>query len=200
MDTDQPPPHGRPRNATVDETILRATVGLIATFGLHDATTAEIAARAGVGKDTIYRRWPTKLDLVLAALDHAAGELPPIPTSDALGPDLRDHLVALSRVLHASPLGAAVAALVGEGPREPRIAAWLAAFWRRWIDALDRRLAEADDHGELVMGFGGSHLAELVVGSVAGRWLFRAPPFSAREITGLVETLLEGRLDVPADW
>src|SRR5882672_4805358 len=66
---------GRPRSATADEAILVATRELLAERGWADLTIAEVAARAGVAKTTLYRRWPGKADLVVDAMAALFSEL-----------------------------------------------------------------------------------------------------------------------------
>ena len=194
------PARGRPRSTSADEAILSATMESVARSGFHAATTAAIAARACVGKDTIYRRWTTKLDLVLAALDRHAGDPLELPDSGVLGLDLREYLRGLTGLLGATQAGAVIAALVGEGPQDPRTAGWLARFWQRRIDDLRSMMDRAVARGELVAGHGAEHLPELLVGAVAARWLFRHAPYSDQEVDGLVQAVLEGRLDSPAGW
>jgi len=58
---------GRPRSDEVDKAILRATSELLSERGLDAMTIEDVAARAGVGKSSIYRRWPTKGTLALDA-------------------------------------------------------------------------------------------------------------------------------------
>jgi AcrR family transcriptional regulator len=59
---------GRPRSAEADQAILDATLRMLGTQGVAGTTIEGVAADAGVGKTTIYRRWPTKTDLILAAI------------------------------------------------------------------------------------------------------------------------------------
>src|SRR5262249_48391971 len=59
---------GRPRSPEADRAILQTTVELLATEGLRGLSIERVAERAGVGKTTIYRRWPTKRELAEAAL------------------------------------------------------------------------------------------------------------------------------------
>lgn len=59
---------GRPMDATLDHTILRATVELLGERGFDGFTVQDIADRAGAGLGAIYRRWPNKLDVVVAAI------------------------------------------------------------------------------------------------------------------------------------
>ena len=59
---------GRPRDARVDALVLETALAMLAEVGPTGLSVEEVAARAGVGKSTIYRRWPTKDDLVVASL------------------------------------------------------------------------------------------------------------------------------------
>lgn len=59
---------GRPRDSAADERILRATLQVLGSNGLTAMTMDAVAAKAGVSKPTIYRRWPTKIELATAAI------------------------------------------------------------------------------------------------------------------------------------
>lgn len=61
-------PTGRPRDPALEQAILDATVDLIARRGLAGTSVAEVARRAGTGKAAVYRRWPSKTALVVAAV------------------------------------------------------------------------------------------------------------------------------------
>jgi AcrR family transcriptional regulator len=78
---------GRPRSPEAHAAILRAAVELVAADGLHALSMEAIAARAGVGKATIYRRWKTKEDLVAEALRSVA-RTPEIPDTGSVRGDL----------------------------------------------------------------------------------------------------------------
>lgn len=70
---------GRPRSAEAHQAIVSATLALLDEIGYRALTIEAVAARAGVGKTTIYRRWSSKLELVIEAV----GEMrPPSPTED----------------------------------------------------------------------------------------------------------------------
>lgn len=64
---------GRPRDASVDVRVLRETFGLLAEKGFRGLRIDEVARRAGVPKSTIYRRWPSLVDLAVDAVDAALG-------------------------------------------------------------------------------------------------------------------------------
>ncbi|MDL5158766.1 TetR/AcrR family transcriptional regulator [Actinomycetospora termitidis] len=96
--TDEPAPRsrgGRPRDATRDAAILTATLEVLAEHGYERMTMDQVARRAGAGKATLYRRWPSKADLVVQAVAQfdrmpTLGELPDTG-------DLRGDLLALMR-------------------------------------------------------------------------------------------------------
>ncbi len=78
---------GRQRSEAADHAILDATLELLGEHGYASLTVASVIARAGVSSATLYRRWPTKQDLVAAALATLHAEIVDIDTG-ALGSDL----------------------------------------------------------------------------------------------------------------
>ena len=103
-------PPGRPRSTRVDKAVIGAVLDLLAARTPVDVMSIEaIAARAGVGKAAIYRRWPNKDALLLDAIRTLKGA-PPEPK----GESLREDLVMLTRPLVEAP-----------DPRAGTIMAWL---------------------------------------------------------------------------
>lgn len=82
---------GRPRSLEADTAIIDATLELIVTDGIDGLSVESVAARAGVGKATIYRRWANKEELVVDALASLNDALPDIPDAD----NVRDRLVVM---------------------------------------------------------------------------------------------------------
>lgn len=86
---------GRPRDERIDRDITSAALAVLSDHGFDRFSVEEVAARAGVAKTTVYRRFPTRTDLVLGALVRLNDDLPPAPPP---GP-VRDRLIeALERV------------------------------------------------------------------------------------------------------
>jgi AcrR family transcriptional regulator len=109
---------GRPRSEEAHRAILAAVVELMSEHGLGGLTIESVAARAGVGKTTIYRRWETKNDLVLAAMEQLRPPGPPPDTGSLIG-DL-DALVAIQRErLEASQLPRVIPRVLGESLDDP---------------------------------------------------------------------------------
>src|SRR5882762_579664 len=81
-----PQPRGRPRDPAKREAILAAAYELVLRHGYPKVTMEQIAATAGAGKQTIYRWWTTKAELVLDALEHwAEGAIDPPARGASLG-------------------------------------------------------------------------------------------------------------------
>jgi AcrR family transcriptional regulator len=82
---------GRPRSARADEAIIDAVLDLVAEGNTFDAVSIEaVATRAGVGKATIYRRWPNKEALIVDAVSSIKGPIPGVR-----GESVREDLVTL---------------------------------------------------------------------------------------------------------
>ncbi|MBQ1073875.1 TetR/AcrR family transcriptional regulator [Micromonospora sp. C31] len=115
---DVPRPPGRPRSVRADEAIVEATLDLLAEGSTIEVISIEaIAARAGVGKATIYRRWPGKDALLRDALRTLKGT-PPEPA----GHSVRDDLILLVGAVghHIDPRAARIMpCLVPEVNRSP---------------------------------------------------------------------------------
>src|SRR5271163_2599111 len=67
---------GRPRSEQAEHAIIEATLDLFAEQGFEGVCVESVAARAGVGKATIYRRWPNKEEMLLAALGSMKSPIP----------------------------------------------------------------------------------------------------------------------------
>jgi len=111
---------GRPRSGEADRAIIDAALDLFAESGAAGLCIEAVAARAGVGKSTIYRRWPGKEDLLVDALATLKAPLP-----EPSGESVRDDLIALLRVMCdglADPRHVRASALLqGEGIKYPRL-------------------------------------------------------------------------------
>jgi AcrR family transcriptional regulator len=118
---------GRPRSDQVDQAILRAASELLSERGLDAMTIEDVAARAGVGKSSIYRRWPTKGTLALDAfLVDFLTQQPPVDNG-TLEEDLREALSLWSAAVVGTPTGRALVGLVAEAQIDEDLA-------RGWIE------------------------------------------------------------------
>jgi AcrR family transcriptional regulator len=140
---------GRPRSEEAHRAILAAVIELLPEHGLKGLTIEAVAARAGVGKTTIYRRWGTKNELILEAIEQLRPPGPPPDTGSLIG-DL-DALVAIQRVrLEASQLPRILPRVLGESLEDPGLHAEIV---ERAVNPIREILAvvvrRAIDRGEL---------------------------------------------------
>ena len=112
---------GRPRNPETDSDILRAAGDILIEEGYRALTMERLAARAGVGKTTVYRRWKSMSELVSALLD-AADEAWPMPQAEFA--NIREDLRTLYRnwISGMSGAGKIIPILIAEGVQNPELA------------------------------------------------------------------------------
>ena len=113
---------GRPRSAVCDQAIIDATLVEYARHGLDGLSVDAVAARAGVGKATIYRRYPSKIDLVVAVARSICNTLPK-PDTGSLRDDITATLQNLRQTLDDPVVGAVKRMLVVDSARDEELAA-----------------------------------------------------------------------------
>jgi len=180
---------GRPRSAQAHQAIIDATLELLAEEGFQGLSIEAVAARAGVGKTTIYRRWPSKDELVMEALRHVQIDVPVMDTGN-----FRNDLAALLKTVyqglmaHPPPfLGKLALKFIGEYQTNPEIfrdALTQLVFprFQRFFHMVEQAQTREEIRGdldpELVM--------DLVVGSLYFHWVMR--------------TLMPTSSTSPVDW
>lgn len=118
---------GRPRSEAARAAILHAVDDLLVEQGYAAMTLKGIAERAGVSRQTIYRWWSTKAEILFeASWTDAEEELAIAPTDSPLA-EITAYLEALTRFLAHSPAGAAYRALLGEAQHDADVARLLAS-------------------------------------------------------------------------
>jgi AcrR family transcriptional regulator len=141
---------GRPRSATAHAAILDAAVALIRDIGYDAVTMDGIAARAGVGKATVYRRWAIKELLVAEAIERVFRTIIPDVDTGTVEGDLH-RLMRVAVATYSDPASAALlSGLVAAMVRSEAIAgAVRSGFVRAWHDAVVRAIARGVARGEL---------------------------------------------------
>ncbi|WP_441250201.1 TetR/AcrR family transcriptional regulator [Kitasatospora sp. McL0602] len=111
---------GRPRSATADRAILDATRDALAELGWGGLTMGHVAARAGVAKTTLYRRWPSKNELVVEAVASLFDDLE-MTDQGSLQADIESVVTRFAGLLARPETQAALLALFAEGSRDPEL-------------------------------------------------------------------------------
>jgi AcrR family transcriptional regulator len=178
---------GRPRDTTADERILRATFDQLVRVGYGALSIEAVSAEAGVAKTTIYRRYPTKRDLVVAALGE---EVPfPPPPSDLPARETLDWFVRQAiRMLIESGAVRILASLLVEEQREPGV---LEVFRERILDP--RRMLVVDmlergiERGEIRRDIDPLVVTEMIAGAIFGHHMILGMTATDDWIESLVE-------------
>ncbi|WP_076842634.1 MULTISPECIES: TetR/AcrR family transcriptional regulator [Protofrankia] len=186
---------GRPRDTRRDEAIISATLHTLADYGFAGLSMEAVAARAGVGKATVYRRWPTKDALVVEAL----GTLADLSGGAQTG-SLRDDLVAWLNTVRKHSIqtlaGRIMPRLLAEKEEHPNL---FEAYRRRVMaparDRVAALLRGGIVSGELSPDIDIEMIIDMLIGSVA-YWQYtgHSRDVTGSRITGVVDTVLRGIL------
>jgi AcrR family transcriptional regulator len=181
---------GRPRSEEAHQAILDATLALLAEVGFSALTVEGVAQRAGVGKATIYRRWTSKLPLVVEAF----GRLPALEDADtgSLAGDLKLMLRNYLHLFRSTPLGAVLPSLAGERAHDPELAKLFEPLMRDRRQPLQRAFERAVARGELSPDLDLDLAADLVVGPIAVRLFFSGAKLKPEIVEPIVELALRG--------
>lgn len=178
-ETVTPRPPGRPRRASADDAIVGAALALVAERGFRAATIDAIVTRAGVGKNTVYRRWSSKEELIADAIGSLTAEVEP-RDGDDLYEQLLAHLRDLQRVFGDPLLGRILPGVLGELQANPQFAAaWADRVVRPRRQAIVELLEDGARRGSLRGGSDPELIADLLVGPLFVREIF---PFGLPEL------------------
>lgn len=157
---------GRPRDEQVDGAILAATRALLVEVGYERLTVTDVAARAGVGRPTVYRRYASKEALVAASVD-AVRQPSPAPDTGSFCGDLRAELLPRAAELGEPLLLQFLAVLLVSNAEGSPFAQ---VYWREAVaqrrEAFGEMIVRAQARGELDAGLDVDLLTDLVGGSM----------------------------------
>ena len=184
---------GRPRDARVDAAVLDATRALLAERGFAGTTVEAIATRAGVGKATIYRRWPTREALLLAV---TSADLPEIAVPDTgdLRQDLRLIFTMLAEQMRFAGPASYIGDLIGESMRNPEMRKDFDALVEARRSLCGAIIAQAKRRGDLRKGVDPDMVLDLISGALFYRKIFRDEPADAAYVEQAIDSVLDGIL------
>ncbi|MDY7103601.1 MAG: TetR/AcrR family transcriptional regulator [Actinomycetota bacterium] len=183
---------GRPRDARADGAILDATVELLGRVGYSSLRIDDVATNAGVSKTTIYRRWPSKVALVVATLGEFKLAHVPMHFTGDIAADLESILVNQYASLDGSPFGHALPGLVAEKHADPALAEAVDALWVDRRARLERVLAEAVAAGQLRADADLDVLVDLIAGPGYYRLLVAGGGLDPSKAVRYVRAILDG--------
>ncbi|WP_419997917.1 TetR/AcrR family transcriptional regulator [Streptomyces boninensis] len=200
--TPSPRRGGRPRSAAADRAILDATRAALVELGWGGLTMSDVAARAGVAKTTLYRRWPGKNELVVEAVAALFEELT-LPDLGSLEADVRGVVLQFAGLLSRPEARTSLMAVVAEGAHDAALRARIReAIVDRQKGLVLAGRARAYARGELVpdadpvvAARNADLIFDVIAGTVVHRTLVSDEPVDeawAASFAGLVAAGLRG--------
>lgn len=183
---------GRPRCPTTHQAILDAANNLLDEIGFTNMSLEGIAARAGVGKATIYRRWSNKASVVMDAFLAATAKEIAFPNTRSAREDIRRQMRSVVKVLNG-PRGRTIATLIGVVQSDNELAE---AFRTRFV-AVRRGEAKAVvqrgiANGEFKPDMDLESVLDCLYGPLYFRLLIGHEKASAKYADQLVDLVLRG--------
>ncbi|MFD3721305.1 TetR/AcrR family transcriptional regulator [Streptomyces sp. NPDC058674] len=186
--------------------ILDAALALVGEVGYNRLTIEAIAARAGVGKQTIYRWWPSKAAVLLDASLSLAGEAEAgggwtgFPDTGDLAADLKAVLRATVDEFNDEKYEAPARALAAAGATDPALGArFTEQLLEPQLALYEARLRTARDAGLLAPDTDLRLTVEMLLGPLTYRWLMRLAPLTHAYTDALVDRVLGGVSNVTVD-
>ena len=160
---------GRPRCEDSRKRILEAAAEVMVEAGFANATTDEIAERAGASKATIYRWWPNKAALLAEALRVAVGQELPFPHTGEFEHDVRKQLRNFTAMINGSR-GKSFRAFVAAASTDPEVAQ---AFRTEWVQPRREEAKAVLDHYRRSGALAEDQDLDLILDAMYGPFYFR---------------------------
>jgi AcrR family transcriptional regulator len=172
--------------------IMATVYGLLQEKSVRDMSMEEVAKRAGIGKQTLYKWWPTKASLVMSMFSERIGRYPDAEQASSAEANLKQRLMRMIKVF-TGPLGKIVADLIAEGQSEPAV---LQEFFERHVrprraDTI-AALEQGKASGELRSDANAEIAVDALFGAVYYRLLFRSDPLTDLYADELVDQAFRG--------
>jgi AcrR family transcriptional regulator len=169
--------------------LLSATLAVLRETGYDNLTIDQVVARARSSKATVYRRWPSKVELVCAALAFSVRNSGVPPDSGSL----RGDLLRLAEVIAEDNKrrGAVVAGILAAGQRSPRLQELLLdQIYELRREQVHGVLGRAVDRGEIVAGVISEDIWDVLPGYITFRSLIRGRPITSEMLRALIDEVL----------
>jgi AcrR family transcriptional regulator len=184
---------GRPRDARADRAILETTLELIAERGVHAFRTEDVAARAGVGKGAIYRRYRSKDELVTAAVAALVREEIAVPDTGSTRADLLVLMREAVELYSSSLPERLMPNLIGAMAEHPELArAVRAGFLAGRRAALSEVLRRGGERGDLRPDLDLELALDVLGGPLFYRLLVTGGPLDEQLAEGVADLILRG--------
>lgn len=184
---------GRPRSERAHAATLDAAIALVREVGYEAVTMDGIAARARVGKATVYRWWPGKETLVTEAIQRLTSDAMRVPDTGSTEGDVHS-LMRVGQSMYADPatpmlLSGLVAAMARSAPIAEAVRS---SFVARWREAMRTVLLRAQSRGDVLQDMDLELTLDLLSGAALHRLLIGGRAIDDAFTRGVVDVVLRG--------
>jgi AcrR family transcriptional regulator len=183
---------GRPRDPETDSKITRAAAELLLLRGFDKTTVDEVAARAGVGKATVYRRWPSKEDLAVAAMESLYSDEFPEADTGSIESDLRSSYGSVITFVNTTTGAGFLRMSIMESIRDERIGALYRSSTERRENQARRTFERAIERGEVRPDADIDSAVQWLGGLIIMRAVTGRPMPTLEDVPTLVDFTLRG--------
>lgn len=183
---------GRPRSPETREKILKAAYEMLNEVGFMDLTIEGVAAKARVGKPTIYRRWKTKSALAMDAFLEAVTPEIAFPDTGIAKEDFREQMQKIVKLMN-SPRGEVLANVIGCGQADAEL---ITAFRENWLtprrEDAKRIFQRGVERGELRKDIDAEVAIDALYSPLFYRLLLKHQPLTNEFVDGLLDVAFKG--------
>lgn len=191
MPSHQPDPTRR--NERSRQAILAAATSLIAEHGYDRVSIEAIAKSAGVGKQTIYRWWPSKGAVALEALGESLDTVVDFRDTGDVIEDLRHHMRGVTQLLSATQISPVIQGLIAAAQSDPELSrAHLAKVIEPANAAWYERITRAQENGELRASADPQAIIEMLFGAMYFRLMMHTRAPEPEQIDDALDIALNG--------
>lgn len=185
-------PRGRPRDQEATKRVLDAAFDLVGTRAPGQVSINDIAAEAGVAKQTIYRWWPSRTAVILDALVVGTMKATPFPETDDIRADFEAHLRTVIRLFN-SPTGRIVREMLAEAQTDSAIAEeFRERFWQPRRQLSQQRLQRGMELGQVRADIDTEVVLDAIYGPLWTRLVIGHLPLTSAHAARITEAIWPG--------
>jgi AcrR family transcriptional regulator len=171
--------------------VLGAAIDLLAERGYSGFSVESVVERTGIAKTTLYRHWPTRDDLLAAAIARLDGA-GPLPDTGSVRQDLQDLLARRVQAARIPQWERCMPALVEAAAHRPELAAMIARLTSQVLAQIETLLGRGIERGELRHELDPQLAASALIGPIVFRRLLLHEPPTLQRVSAVIDLLMQG--------
>lgn len=180
---------GRRRGEVLEQAIFEATLAELAETGYLGLSLERVAQRARTGNASLYRRWPSRAELVIEAITQALPDRAVLPDTGDIRKDLLD-LLRWTCKRQAGPAGEVMRGVIAESLSNERVRAARARLADVRTGQVLELLRRGEARGQVRPGAATTLVASVAPSLVVSHFLLRGSPLSDADLTSIVDQVV----------